>query len=245
MTTAPQPVIEATVAAAPDLVWQALRDPALIRRWHGWEYDGEDGLDEEITQIYFDGVSEDAPARTLTLQGGDRFTLSPCDGTTTVRITRAPKGGNPEWDDWYEDITEGWATFLQQLRFGLERHGLAERRTLHLDGPTGGVTAAHLLGVDTVVGDPGSGFSAPVATGDTLSGTVWFRSPTQLGLTVDAWGPGLLMLGVLPGNPQRPGGGAQVIVSTYGQGAEEFAALADRWGSWWDTRESAGSCDCG
>lgn len=240
--TEPEIVIGATIAASSDRVWRALRDPALIRRWHGWEYDGEDGLDEEIREIFVDGADEDPEALSLTVAGGDRFTLTSTADGTRVRITRPAKGSDPEWDDWYEDVTEGWTTFLQQLRFGLERHELAERRTLHLDGPTGGATAAELLGLAAITTPPGSAYTALVATGDALSGTVWFRSPKQLGLTVDALGPGLLMLAVQPRNEQRPGGGAQIILSTYGRGAEEFAALADRWTQWWDTRDQSGSC---
>ena len=30
---------------------------------------------------------------------------------------------------------------------------------------------------------------------------MWFRSPHQLGLTVDAWGPGLLLLAEAPNAP--------------------------------------------
>ncbi|WP_240963057.1 hypothetical protein [Antrihabitans stalactiti] len=36
------------------------------------------------------------------------------DAGTVVRITRAPKGTKPEWDDFYDDITEGWIKFLQR-----------------------------------------------------------------------------------------------------------------------------------
>ncbi|MGW6378626.1 SRPBCC family protein [Rhodococcus sp. NPDC055112] len=240
--TEPEIVIETTIAAEPERVWPALRDPALIRRWHGWEYDGPGGLDDEIREIYIDGADADAATLTLTAQGGDRFTLRPASEGTVVRITRSAKGSHPEWDDWYEDVTEGWTTFLQQLKFAMERHDLAERHTLYLDGPTSGATAMELLGVAGITGPPGSAYTALVATGDALSGTVWFRSPKQLGLTVDALGPGLLILAIQPQNEQRPGGGAQIILSGYGRGAEEFEALADRWTHWWDTRESPGTC---
>ncbi|MFE3292174.1 SRPBCC domain-containing protein [Rhodococcus sp. NPDC059234] len=235
-------VLEITVAAPAQRVWHALRDPALIRRWHGWEYDDDQGLDEEIRQIFVDGVAEDAAAMSLTLQGGDIFTVVPDSEGTVVRIVRSAKGSNPEWDDWYEDVTEGWTTFLQQLKFGLERHDLAERRTLYLDGPVGGTTVMELFGVAAITGAPGSAYTALVSTGDAFSGTVWFRSPKQLGLTVDQLGPGLLVLATQPDSPQRPGGGAQMILSAYGRGAEEFAALADRWTSWWNARDRAAGC---
>lgn len=37
MTESDPIIVEVTVAAPPDAVWRALRDPAEIRRWHGWE----------------------------------------------------------------------------------------------------------------------------------------------------------------------------------------------------------------
>jgi uncharacterized protein YndB with AHSA1/START domain len=51
------PVIaEVEVAAPADAVWRALREPAEIRRWFGWDYEG---LDEEIRQIFVDGAKAD------------------------------------------------------------------------------------------------------------------------------------------------------------------------------------------
>ena len=44
------PVVAEVVIAAPaDAVWRALREPAEIRRWFGWDYDG---LDAEIEFIF-------------------------------------------------------------------------------------------------------------------------------------------------------------------------------------------------
>src|SRR5688572_3649988 len=107
---------EVLIDADPEEVWHALRDRAQIRRWHGWH---ADSLDEEIEIIYFSKVTEDG--HTLTL-GTDTFTVIAKDGRTLLRMVRAPKGENPEWDAYYEDINEGWTTFMQQLRFALERH---------------------------------------------------------------------------------------------------------------------------
>ncbi len=117
---------ELTLPAQPDQVWRHLREPALISRWFGWEYDG---LDDEITQIY-STAEADPEALTLKLGNGDRFSLREQDGKTVVRIDRPAKSAD---DDWYDDITEGWTTFLQLLRFAVEHHGLAERKTIYLD----------------------------------------------------------------------------------------------------------------
>jgi uncharacterized protein YndB with AHSA1/START domain len=59
MADAERLLIEVTMAAPVDAVWRALRDPAEIRRWFGWDYDG---LDEEIRLILEEGA--EASSRT-------------------------------------------------------------------------------------------------------------------------------------------------------------------------------------
>ncbi|WP_213573248.1 hypothetical protein [Rhodococcus sp. USK13] len=234
-----QPVIGVSVAAAPSVVWPALRDPELIRRWHGWDYDG---LDAEIEEIYFRDVTEDPATYSLALAGGDRFTLHEHEGTTLVRITRPPRDSSPDAGDWYDDVTEGWTTFLQFLKFGIERHGLAERRTLFLEGPVAqGDSAQHLLGLDKITGArPGDHFSAVSAAGDLLSGVVCFVGEHQTAVSVDDLGPGLLQFGEQPVNSARPHGGAQILLAVYGLDEEEFRELEERWTEWWQARPSAG-----
>lgn len=236
MTDSAGTIIEVTIAGAPDLVWRALRDPALIRRWHGWDFAG---LDDEVASIYLGEVTEDAAAHTLVVQGGDRFTLREQEGTTIVRITRPTKGGDPETDAWHEDITEGWTTFLQQLRFGLEHHGLAPRRTLFLEGPTrNGAGAVDILGLGVAAGQPtGERYRATSRPGDHLQGMVYFKDTHQLALTIDDLGPGLLVLAPSArANTDRSGGRAQIILTTYELDDDEFDALAERWTRWWAER---------
>ena len=62
------------------------------------------------------------PGRTIALEAqGDR---------TVVRVTRAAPAGS--WEGVYDEVNEGWLTFIQQLRFYLERNSGRERRTLHV-----------------------------------------------------------------------------------------------------------------
>jgi hypothetical protein len=228
------PRIEVTVAASPEVVWQALRDPELIRRWHGWDMpDG--GLAEEVRVIYKTGVTEDPDALVLEISGGDRFSLHPADGGTVVRVTRAPRGTNPDWAAYYDDITEGWRTFLEQLRFAVERHGLAERRTVILEGQLAGPRSlVEALGLSEVVGlAPGARYRAAAATGEELAGQVWARSPHQLTLTVDGVGDGLLVLAEQPATEHRPEGGALLVLTTYGLDDAEFDKVRERWSQWW------------
>lgn len=206
--------IEVTVAAPVDAVWDALRDREKVRRWHGWDYPG---LDDEVDQFYFTDVVEDG--HTLSLGGGDRFAVSPSGTGAVITLTRPPRDGHPEADAYYDDITEGWTTFLHQLRFFLERQPGAVRRTLYFAG------AGHDLTAELGIADAGPRYTADLA-GEQASGELWFRSADQIGVTVDSWGEGLLVV-------THTG---MAVLSTYGLDEAAFADLDARWSGWWSTR---------
>lgn len=229
--------IEVTVAAPVATVWPHLRDPELIGRWHGWDYSG---LDEEIALIYGHGAREADEPYVLETKGGaapgsfehgDRFDLREQGGATVVRITRGPKGVDADWDAVYDDITQGWVSFLAQLRFVVEQHGDVPRRTVFLaSGPTA-AGARELLGLrDAEVGE------ACVVAEPALAGTTWFRTEHQTGLAVDAYGPGLVVALDKPADEPAPGAAVEasmVIVSTYGLGDVAFADVERTWQQWW------------
>lgn len=232
------PRLEVTIAAPIDQVWRALRDPEMIHRWHGWH---DPSLDAEIRMIFLDGVKEDPEAYTLVAGGGDIFSLHPVPGGILVRLTRAPLGTNPEWDAYYDDITQGWTTFLQQLRFGLERHGLAPRQTLVLDGALADPDATLIgaLGLAAVADVTiGTRYSAALATGDDVEGEVYARSTHQHMLTVDGLGDGLLVVAQQLRAPHRPRGGVLTVLTGY-VGAAEFAEVERRWLKWWESVRAA------
>ena len=81
--------IEVVIAAPAPEVWAALRDPQLIRRWHGWE---DDGLDAEIEQIYGAAATVEESGTRLVLAGGDTVDLATVPGGTRLRLRRAPLG---------------------------------------------------------------------------------------------------------------------------------------------------------
>lgn len=219
------PRIEVTIAAPVDEVWAALRDKDTIRHWHGWEYDG---LDDEIDLIFFTSATEDPAARTLGVQEGDLIRLEPDGDGTRVTLTRAPRGVNPDWDAYYEDITHGWITFLQQLRFALERQPGASRRTVFLSGHNKtGRDLASDLGLDDDVAD---------LAGERTSTRDWYRAAHQRGVTVDAWGNGLLVVASCGPTEAKPDGVAMAILSTYGLTDDHLAELTTRWQAWWAER---------
>jgi uncharacterized protein YndB with AHSA1/START domain len=240
MTEPTDPVLVAVTRSAPaDAVWRAVRDPATIRRWFGWEYEG---LDDEIRQIFVDEVAEASEAdRHPRVAGDARFTVEERDGGSLLRVTRPAPAGSTTWDEVYDDMSEGWITFVHQLRFLLERHPDDDRRTVFLSGQAApGVTdPVEVLGLGAVAGHPaGTRYTAPTATGEELAGEVWFRSPFQLGLTVDGWSDGLLVLGTVPAGPDRPAG-AMAVLTTYRLDDEAFAAVERRWTGWWGERYPA------
>jgi uncharacterized protein YndB with AHSA1/START domain len=214
-------------------VWTMLREPSLIAQWHGWQ--AED-LDAEIKEIYLSADVEEAPDHTsLTVHGGDIFELRPVPQGTLVSVTRAAVDHNSEWAAWDEDITQGWLTFLQQLRFALERHPHGKRHTLFLQVPGGPGSAIEKLGLAELP-SRGDNYELTLATGEKISGKVWYRTNHQVGLTVHSYadhGDGLLVVAdQLAIEDVRPDGGSMVIASTYGLGAARLDAIRTSWDSW-------------
>ncbi|WP_018908976.1 SRPBCC family protein [Salinispora arenicola] len=225
------PKIEITVDATVDAAWQALRDTATIHRWHGWD---TDEITQEIESIYFTDVTVDDQAHMLVANGGDRFEVHALPSGVSVTLTRAPLSGDPDWDAYYDDVTEGWTSFLQQLRFLLAHDPTATRRTLHFaDRHVHSGTVADRLGLgDIAAASAGNAYAATIAGGE-ATGEVWFRSAHQLGLTVDAWGPGLLILAGTTPSQVDPTGNAMAILSTYDLDDVAFGRLSEQWSAWW------------
>jgi hypothetical protein len=79
-------------------------------------------------------------------------------------------------------------------------------------------------------------FALTAPTGELMQGTVWFRAPYQIGLTVDGYGDGLIIVGTRPKTAGSAYGGGSLVITTYGMDDEAFAALRDRWSRWWRGR---------
>lgn len=210
--------LEIRVPVTVETAWRALRDKESVLQWHGWQ---AAELAGEVDQIFFDEAVEDAENHVLTAAGGDRFTVTADGDGARITVTRAPLSGNAEWDAYYQDITEGWISFLQQLRFALAYGITTPRRTHFLTTDRSRIDeVAQRLGLSEVAGlAPESEYEAEIA-GERVHGEVWFRSANQLGLSVGEWGNGLLIFG-----------GGMAILTTYGLDDAQFDALGERWRS--------------
>ena len=235
MTTFPRALIEVTVAAPADEVWRSLRDRERLAQWFGWN---SDSLPEEIEYIFFTQAKGDDAKRTLNFDGEhDRFEVEARGDGCVVRLIQPAPTADHDWDDIFEDVVQGWTAFVQQLRFGMERHRDGKRRTLFLSGAplrNGEPLARIALGLPDA--PAGAAYSITAPMGDALAGRVWHRGRHQVGLTVDGFGDGLLIAMDRPADEKRPRGHVQVILTTYGQDDRTFDEFAARWRTWWSER---------
>ena len=231
-------VVDVTIAAPIDTVWRALRDPALLAQWFGWDYEK---LAEEIDMIFVAGATEGEPGRVLDM-GGDAFELVPEGSSTRVRVVRSDPPAGDTWDGVYDDVDEGWRTFVAQLAFWLEvQNGVTReasaRRTIYIAGHRASADAPSLtaaVGIEALEGlAMGERYALTAATGEGLAGRVRFRSEHQLGVTVDAWGPGFLVFARKTPGDKSPHGGGFALITTYGLGAGELARLEAAWTDAW------------
>jgi hypothetical protein len=229
-------LVEILVAAPIETVWKALRDPAEMYRWFGWDYPR---LAEDIDMMFFQNTEADEATHTVRDSGGmpDRFELEAQGALTIVRVIRSAPVTDGSWQGIYDDVNEGWLTFFQQLKFALERHPGAGRRTVYLNGRAASPATpqpAQALGLDAVAVVPvGERYAIETVSGEQLAGTVWYRGSYQLGLTVDGYGDGLLILGARPGTAKSPHGGGSIVVTTYGLDDAAYDTLRERWKTWW------------
>ncbi|MEU4244044.1 activator of HSP90 ATPase [Actinoplanes sp. NPDC026619] len=196
--------VEVAVAAGRDETWEAVTQPAVLRQWFGWEYDG---LGAEIQQIFVDQAALLAPER-MGWADGSYLEVSGGDDRATVRVIR--DGSGPTGPERYDAIEEGWRAFLVQLRFLLDRRPTGRRRTLYLTGETTGRQALALA--------EGAG--------------EWQQFGPRVAWTVDGDGFLVVVSARLPLD-DHDAGRMEVTVSTYGLDDAAFESLREQWTKRW------------
>lgn len=221
------------VDAPVDVVWAALREPAEVRRWFGWD---DEGLAAEIEEIFVERAQVDDDARTITWADGDRFALEERGEKTGLLVMRRGHAGSEPFDGIHDPIDEGWITFTQQLRYSLERHRGEDRRTAFASrelGPEDDALLARLGVRDLGDAEVGAAYTVERADGSSFSGEVFFQTDLQVGLTVAEEHDGLLVIARTPPASTRPGGQAMFVLSAYGLDDAELVDLERRWTAWW------------
>lgn len=233
-----RPLVEVTISAPADEVWKALRDPKQIEQWFGWD---TASLADEIEYIFGTHAIADEAAHAITFAlRTDRIEVVAAGSGCVVRMVRGAPTADTSWDDVFDDEVQGWIAFVQQLAFAFNRHRGQQRRTLFFDGaPKVAVPTAVALGVPTTSRDAGTKVAFTSAPGDAIAGVLWHRGRHQVAVTVDAWGEGLLLVIDRPADEKRPNGTTQTILTTYGLDDAAFAALQQRWQSYWDQNYEA------
>jgi hypothetical protein len=214
--TDPRPFrVEVVVDAPREDVWRALTEPARVARWFGWDYDG---LASEIEYIFVDHARRQPPALIELEDDEDNQTIELVEEGPRTRVICFRPGAldGADWDELYEDVREGWITFLNQLRHSVERHPDEDRGTIRLTGEAAPAEVVEALGRE-------------------LRSTVWHEGRFQHAVTTA--GDRDLLVGVQPKLPieSREPGAIAVTITSYGLNDESFAALRQRWQSWWGT----------
>ena len=227
-------IVEILVAAPIETVFNAVKDPVEAQRWFGWDYPN---MAADIEMMWKDSKVDEARRVISADNMPDRFTFEDMGTHTIVRIVRSAPAGDSSWTGIYDDMIEGWLTFMQQLKFALERHPSAGRRTLFLNGrakTAGTPNPVDALGLSSLWVVPTTErYDVTPATGDRLTGTVWHRGPHQIGLTVDSFGDGLVIAQVRPKTAKSAHGGGSLILTTYGMSDADFGQVRERWSRWW------------
>ncbi len=226
-------LVDITISASAETVFDAVRDPAVLKNWFGWDYAG---LEDEIAFIFRDHATEDRAAGIVQFgehEGvADRFEIvSEGEGTRlrVVRSATAPDG----WENVFEPIAEGWISFAAQLKVLLDRHLGRTRRTIFLSGdvPAGRPVAAALgIGDGATRADlPGLGETSVVFN---------HRSSFQLGVLIPELNDALLIVAEAAAGAEKPPI-ASITLNTWDIADDRFAALSEAWSTWWGAYRAA------
>ncbi len=206
--------------APPEAAWAHLREPELIRRWFGWHHDG---FDAELREVFADAVTVERSGRELVMAGTHRFVIDGHPAGSTLHVTRVPAADGAPRDPFQRVIEEGWVTFLHQLRLVLDLDPAAAAGTRHTVMRSGSPRSGLVTDAD-----PGGAWHGRLLGTEELGGTVWFRTPHQLGLRVRGWGDGLLTI-----MTDVPGGEGRVVLTTCGRSDDAAAATEQDLLRWW------------
>lgn len=250
MTLELREVVSVDIPAPLSKVLASLRDPALVRRWYGWDHDGLDAEARRFveTAVETQDVVGDATIHVLSWPSHDRLTLRSAahePHRTRLTVTRRSHEGMATFDGVRDEVDEAWIANAHQLQFALAVHPDQERRTLTMFGLPSGDRSDRLLDRAGLVGIRGVPIGGHVQArrpdGTLLGGTLVYETPLQLGLRLHGISEMFLVLEETPAAHTPPHGTVDAILSTYGLDDETFEQIRERWSRWWAMAVPRGS----
>lgn len=240
MTPDRRRIVDLDLPAAPDTVWAHLRDPALVRRWLGWDGPGQDERVRSFVEQPQAGGVGDSRVLSWRHHHGLRITVEPRAGGTRVEVTR-PVREVPGFDEMIDLVDEDAVAGMHVLRFALDVHPGQDRRTWSAHGLDAGDRRHRLLDRIGLHGLHGIPLGAHVATqrpdGTTVGGSLDFRTPFTAGLRLHGFAESFLVVRQTPPvGGEHPNGEVDVVLHTFGLDAETMDQVARRWGGWWGAR---------
>ena len=237
-------VVSVDVPVTPDVVWEHVRRPELIRRWYGWD---RPDLDEDIERLFVDQVEADhdhAPGTTIRRlrwhhhQDLELRCHDDNPGHTQVTVHRELRDLSVTFDGARDVVDENWVSSIHQLHFALTVHPGEDRRTLAIRGLDAGPRDDQLMyraGLHGARGVPiGGHVEARRPDGSVVGGTVVYRTDLQFGVWLHGIAESLLVIQEVPVASHPPHGAINAILNTYGLSPEVRAEAERRWAGWWD-----------
>ena len=241
-------LVEMTIAAPVEAVWDALKDPAKIYNWHGWD---DPTLKDEIEFIYGQYGNYDDAAKVLSF-GEYEGVAYRFEAEARGDGTRAPGGRRGERGQAMGRGLRGCRRGLDQLRpaaalrAGAARYRAAAGALSRRQREAGRQRAdrgARPVGAarPSPTARRSASICRPASMSRARSGTA---RPWQLGLTVPQWGDGLLIVTDKSVTEKAPDGRGMVVLTIYGLSDDGFRragiALADLVGRALPDRPEAG-----
>lgn len=236
-----------TIDAPPEEVWRAITEGEKIQQWFAPQASVEPGLGGTVLLSWGPGMEGKAPItiwepgrRFGWTEHGDtanprivEFIVEGEGGRTTLRLVHSGFGAGSEFDSEYDSTHGGWLTFLDALRYLVERKGGAtgrhDCRLAMLKGAQSELWAKLTadLGLAGQDWKPGTPYVARILGGASFSGSIWASvKPGYALLQVKELDNSLLGLFV-----EGSGGGCFFTTSwyLYGAGAEPGQPLLKEW----------------
>jgi hypothetical protein len=242
MSLAAREVVALDVPAGPEVVWDHLRHPELIRRWFRWDHPL---LAEEIRRTFLLDATEEIHDRVgivlrrLRWHNRDSLEIHGHEGGTHTRVTvrRPPLALLASFDGTRDELDEEWITSIHQLQYALDVYLGHERKSLAMERMDAGPysnSALYRAGLHDAFGVPvGAAIQVHRPDGSVTGGTVAYRTAFQMGIRLHGHRETFFVLQRVPPASDPPHGTVSAFWSTYDLDDEHWAEAQRHWAGWW------------